>query len=392
MQVDAAAAPALPRNGEYPLIDLGLDAISRQFDALASGAGTPAGESMPARPLPRSEIEFITVRKSLATAYADIQYRARRSLEAFDRGIDAPDTEGMERARRDALERGVHYRVVYDPAAFKRESRAPLGPGSAPSRIQRARLLDRSHSLGHSRRGRIAWFSAVQTTRAGSWGFESTTRGSPHSSTTRSKPSGDPRRPRPTTAVATSPRLSSEEQEILRLLATGLTDDSIARVARRQLADDPAQGASHPEKFRGNKPLSAGSHERGVGWLTKQHDRLQFERPHMPAKTIVITGASDGIGASSARQLKDLGHQVVVVGRNPEKTKAIATELGAEFHLADFARPGPGAQLSPPNSWPLIRVSTSSQTMPAGYSRPSGKRPSMVLNSLSRSTTWHRSC
>ncbi|MFF5792112.1 SDR family NAD(P)-dependent oxidoreductase [Paeniglutamicibacter sp. NPDC012692] len=57
----------------------------------------------------------------------------------------------------------------------------------------------------------------------------------------------------------------------------------------------------------------------------------------MPAKTIVITGASDGIGASSARQLKDLGHQVVVVGRNPEKTKAIAAELGAEFHLTDFS-------------------------------------------------------
>ena len=48
----------------------------------------------------------------------------------------------------------------------------------------------------------------------------------------------------------------------------------------------------------------------------------------MPAKTIVITGASDGIGASSARQLTDLGHRVVVVGRNAEKTKAIATELG----------------------------------------------------------------
>ncbi|GAA1498440.1 SDR family NAD(P)-dependent oxidoreductase [Paeniglutamicibacter kerguelensis] len=57
----------------------------------------------------------------------------------------------------------------------------------------------------------------------------------------------------------------------------------------------------------------------------------------MPGKTIVITGASDGIGASAARQLKELGHHVVVVGRNPEKTRSIATELGADFHLADFA-------------------------------------------------------
>ncbi len=228
MQADAAAAPALPRNGEYPLIDLGLDAISRQFDALASGAGTPAGESMPARPLPRSEIEFITVRKSLATAYADIQYRARRSLEAFDRGIDAPDTEGMERARRDALERGVHYRVVYDPAAFKRELRAPLGPGSAlhessarVSSIVPTRLVirDGEESLVFSSSNHPSgvlgvrihdpWFAAFLNDT-----FETIWRSA---------------RPPANDRMAPSPRLSREEQEILRLLATGLTDDSIAR-------------------------------------------------------------------------------------------------------------------------------------------------------------------
>jgi NAD(P)-dependent dehydrogenase (short-subunit alcohol dehydrogenase family) len=51
-------------------------------------------------------------------------------------------------------------------------------------------------------------------------------------------------------------------------------------------------------------------------------------------KTIVITGASDGIGAAAARKLKASGHQVVVVGRSPLKTKAIAIE--APFHIADF--------------------------------------------------------
>jgi NAD(P)-dependent dehydrogenase (short-subunit alcohol dehydrogenase family) len=55
-------------------------------------------------------------------------------------------------------------------------------------------------------------------------------------------------------------------------------------------------------------------------------------------KTIVITGASDGIGAAGARQLHADGHQVVVVGRSPEKTKAVAEELGADGHVADFAR------------------------------------------------------
>ncbi|GIG68430.1 NAD(P)-dependent dehydrogenase (short-subunit alcohol dehydrogenase family) [Phytomonospora endophytica] len=56
------------------------------------------------------------------------------------------------------------------------------------------------------------------------------------------------------------------------------------------------------------------------------------------AKTIVITGASDGIGAAAARRLHRDGHRVVVVGRSPEKTAAVATELGTDAHLADFAR------------------------------------------------------
>lgn len=54
-------------------------------------------------------------------------------------------------------------------------------------------------------------------------------------------------------------------------------------------------------------------------------------------ETVVITGASDGIGAAAARQLATSGRQVVVVGRNPERTRAVAQSIGAPFHLADFA-------------------------------------------------------
>lgn len=56
-----------------------------------------------------------------------------------------------------------------------------------------------------------------------------------------------------------------------------------------------------------------------------------------PPRTMVITGASDGIGAAAARELARHGHEVVIVGRSPEKTAAIANELGVEYHLADFA-------------------------------------------------------
>lgn len=56
----------------------------------------------------------------------------------------------------------------------------------------------------------------------------------------------------------------------------------------------------------------------------------------MPGKTIVITGGSDGIGAAGARRLHTDGHTVVLVGRSPEKTAAVATELGVKSHVADF--------------------------------------------------------
>lgn len=58
----------------------------------------------------------------------------------------------------------------------------------------------------------------------------------------------------------------------------------------------------------------------------------------MSDRTVVITGASDGIGAASARLLKDQGDQVVIVGRSPEKTEKVARGLGAPFYLADFAK------------------------------------------------------
>jgi NAD(P)-dependent dehydrogenase (short-subunit alcohol dehydrogenase family) len=56
------------------------------------------------------------------------------------------------------------------------------------------------------------------------------------------------------------------------------------------------------------------------------------------AKTIVITGSSDGIGAAAARQLHQDGHQVVIVGRSRRKTQAVAREIGADHFLVDFTR------------------------------------------------------
>ncbi|HWM17735.1 MAG TPA: SDR family NAD(P)-dependent oxidoreductase [Microbacterium sp.] len=54
-------------------------------------------------------------------------------------------------------------------------------------------------------------------------------------------------------------------------------------------------------------------------------------------RTIVITGASDGIGAASARQLHEAGEEVVVVGRDPRKTDAVARALGVDSFVADYS-------------------------------------------------------
>jgi NAD(P)-dependent dehydrogenase (short-subunit alcohol dehydrogenase family) len=57
----------------------------------------------------------------------------------------------------------------------------------------------------------------------------------------------------------------------------------------------------------------------------------------VPAQTIVLTGASDGIGAAAARQLAGSPHRLLLVGRSVEKTRAIAEETGSDWFTADFA-------------------------------------------------------
>lgn len=55
-------------------------------------------------------------------------------------------------------------------------------------------------------------------------------------------------------------------------------------------------------------------------------------------KTIVLTGASSGIGANAAGRLAAAGWDVAVVGRNPERTRAVAQEVGGTAFLADYDR------------------------------------------------------
>lgn len=56
----------------------------------------------------------------------------------------------------------------------------------------------------------------------------------------------------------------------------------------------------------------------------------------MAGRTVIITGASDGIGAAAAARLSRSGENVVVVGRSEPKTTAVGARLGVEYFVADF--------------------------------------------------------
>ena len=53
-------------------------------------------------------------------------------------------------------------------------------------------------------------------------------------------------------------------------------------------------------------------------------------------RTIVITGASSGLGRAAAIELAARGNSLAIVGRNPERTRAVAAEVGGTAFVADF--------------------------------------------------------
>lgn len=58
----------------------------------------------------------------------------------------------------------------------------------------------------------------------------------------------------------------------------------------------------------------------------------------MKGRVVVLTGASSGIGRVAASELAAAGATVAVVGRNPQRTRAVAADVGGEPFVADFDR------------------------------------------------------
>ena len=57
----------------------------------------------------------------------------------------------------------------------------------------------------------------------------------------------------------------------------------------------------------------------------------------MQAKTILITGATSGIGLALAKHNVALGNKVLITGRNQAKLDQVAADIGVKTYLADSA-------------------------------------------------------
>ena len=67
----------------------------------------------------------------------------------------------------------------------------------------------------------------------------------------------------------------------------------------------------------------------GLG-VAPERDRLEHPAGAMADPVFLITGASTGIGAATARRAAEGGYRLVLAARSADKLEALATELGGE--------------------------------------------------------------
>lgn len=60
--------------------------------------------------------------------------------------------------------------------------------------------------------------------------------------------------------------------------------------------------------------------------------------PDPSGTTVLLTGASSGIGQAAATRLLAAGAHLIPVGRSPERTRALADAWGVTGYTADYAR------------------------------------------------------
>jgi NAD(P)-dependent dehydrogenase (short-subunit alcohol dehydrogenase family) len=63
--------------------------------------------------------------------------------------------------------------------------------------------------------------------------------------------------------------------------------------------------------------------------------KAPIELPDMNGKTVLVTGASSGIGRVAALRLAAAGATVLAHGRSPQRTAEVADKMGTEPLVAD---------------------------------------------------------
>jgi NAD(P)-dependent dehydrogenase (short-subunit alcohol dehydrogenase family) len=103
-------------------------------------------------------------------------------------------------------------------------------------------------------------------------------------------------------------------------------------------------------------------------------------------QTVLVTGASDGIGAEVARHCAAQGARVLVSGRSAEKLRAVAEPIGAEPFVADFAHLDDvrrlGSDVSAAADRVDVLVNNAGGTFSPGSTTPDGHEPNFQINHL----------
>jgi short-subunit dehydrogenase len=102
----------------------------------------------------------------------------------------------------------------------------------------------------------------------------------------------------------------------------------------------------------------------------------------MAGRTVLVTGASDGIGAETARVLASKGATVLVTGRSAEKLRPVAEAVGTDPLIADFSRLDDVRRLADQLNERVDKIDVLMNN--AGGTT--------ATSPTFRSITWHRSC
>lgn len=103
-------------------------------------------------------------------------------------------------------------------------------------------------------------------------------------------------------------------------------------------------------------------------------------------KTVLVTGASDGIGAEAARHFAAQGARVLVTGRSADKLAGVADPIGAESFVADFSDLDDvrrlGAEVTAATDTVDVLVNNAGGTFAPSRTTADGHEPNFQVNHL----------